>query len=98
VLEERTTETSLTVSWRSGFAGGLDQTFVVEYRPLGGVTWMAQTISPGPGYGQVEGQIFTVEIRELHSATEYTIRVLAKNDAGGSTLTDTVTITTRSRK
>jgi hypothetical protein len=92
VVEENTTETSVSVTWKSAFAGGLDQTFVVEYRSAEGADadgngWIVAVSVPG---GQLENTQFTAEVTDLDLCMEYDLRVLSKNDVGDSSYTPSV--------
>jgi hypothetical protein len=93
VVNETITETSVTVSWQSAFAGGLDQTFVVEYRTAD-TDWVISIITPGPNEAQVEGIVFTAKLNDLLPGKEYTIRMLARNDEGDSKYTSNTTAKT----
>jgi hypothetical protein len=95
VVDEKTTETSVTMTWMSAFAGGLDQTFVVEYRPVvgadtdgtGGNDWIEAIRVPG---GQIENQRFTADISGLDPSKKYVLRVLSRNELGQSPYTSSV--------
>jgi hypothetical protein len=83
--------TSVVVSWLSGFHGGSDQTFVVQYRTLHSETWRSATVLAGK---QTTNERFTAKVIGLETDTVYQFRVYSTNDEGDSSHTDSVSATT----
>ena len=72
----RATETSIVLSWRSGFHGGANQTFYVQYKTSASA-WQNSTESVHGGL-QTDTD-FNSTVPNLMSGTTYLFRIFATN-------------------
>ena len=82
--------TTIEIRWVAGFDGGVDQTFVLEYR-------LSKTTSWNTFYSNLTGleedpQYF--ELLGLRSGSVYGIQMYARNTIGNSTKTDIISVST----
>ena len=82
--------TTIEIRWVAGFDGGVDQTFVLEYR-------LSKTTSWNTFYHKFTGleedpQYF--ELSGLSSGSVYDIQMYARNTVGNSTKTDIISVST----
>ncbi|XP_069109542.1 synaptogenesis protein syg-2-like [Argopecten irradians] len=80
------TSSSITVEWNKGFNGGHMQTFVVMYRPVGGIS--LQTIS----VLEQQQLTYTKEITGLQPNTRYQLNLYSYNKVGNSSLSSIIGI------
>ena len=91
---EQTTETSITLSWRSGFHGGANQTFFIQYK-TSITAWRDRAQIYG---GLLENTDFNATIDSLESGSDYSFRIFAANVYGRSNVGTTIDATTKESK
>ncbi|WAQ99129.1 TUTL-like protein [Mya arenaria] len=84
---DRVTESSVNLTWISGFDGGHPQTFVVQFRDISTVIWKKEDVETG----HTNHTLFN-----LKPGTTYEVKVTARNSLGNSASSDTITLTTLS--
>ncbi|XP_060598567.1 nephrin-like [Ruditapes philippinarum] len=82
LMKDTITDASVTLSWRPGFNGGFQQTFVIIYRMIHELVWFNKSIKD-------DGHInMNYTLDELSSLQEYKIEMFAKNIEGNSLHTE----------
>lgn len=71
-------ETELLLSWLPGFHGGDNQTFILEYKTYNS-DWSKNLIE-----GDLTQEVMNATISHLEPATNYTLRISARNSLGMS--------------
>lgn len=85
-----TNPNSITLRWVSGFDGGFDQTFIIDYRVQKTELWLQkEVLSTESDY---DPQIY--ELNNLQPAVVYEIKVCAQNVIGTSADTVSIMIST----
>ena len=74
-ISENATQTSILLSWRSGFHGGAHQTFYIQYKTATTV-WQNKTQTDGRFLKDTD---FNVTIDKLDPGTVYSFRIFAAN-------------------
>ena len=89
-LQDSITSSSVVLTWVSGFHGGADQIFGIQYRTSTTSWHQAAAVRAG----MLLDTSFNVTVGELASATEYIFRVFAENKYGRSDFSSEVKVTT----
>ena len=82
--------TTIEIRWVAGFDGGVDQTFVLEYRLSKTTSW--NTFYPKFSGLEEDPQYF--ELSGLSSGNVYDIQMCAGNTVGNSSKTDIISVST----
>jgi len=82
--------TKIEIRWVAGFDGGVDQTFVLEYRLSKTTSW--NTFYPNFTGLEEDPQYF--ELSGLSSGSVYDIQMYARNTVGNSPKTDIISVST----
>ena len=82
--------TTIEIRWVAGFDGGVDQTFVLEYRLSKTTSW--NTFYPNLIGLEEDPQYF--ELSGLSSGSVYDIQMYARNTVGNSAKTDIISVST----
>ena len=82
--------TTIEIRWVAGFDGGVDQTFVLEYRLSKTTSW--NTFYPKFSGLEEDPQYF--ELSGLSSGSVYDIQMYARNIVGNSAKTDIISVST----
>ena len=82
--------TTIEIRWVAGFDGGVDQTFVLEYRLSKTTSW--NTSYPNLIGLEEDPQYF--ELSGLSSGSVYDIQMYARNTIGNSAKTDIISVST----
>ena len=82
--------TAIEIRWVAGFDGGVDQTFVLEYRLSKTTSW--NTFYPNFNGLEEDPQYF--ELSGLSSGSVYDIQMYARNTVGNSAKTDIISVST----
>ena len=82
--------TTIDIRWVAGFDGGVDQTFVLEYRLSKTTSW--NTFYPKFSGLEEDPQYF--ELSGLSSGNVYDIQMCAGNTVGNSPKTDIISVST----
>ena len=82
--------TTIEIRWVAGFNGGVDQTFVLEYRLSKTTSW--NTFYPKFSGLEEDPQYF--ELSGLSSGNVYDIQMYARNTVGNSPKTDIISVPT----
>ena len=78
--------TTIEIRWVAGFNGGVNQTFVLEYRLSKTTSWNTFSgLEEDPQY---------FELSKLSSGNVYDIQMYAKNKDGNSPKTDIISVST----
>lgn len=89
-MQDSITEASIIVKWRPGFNGGLQQTFMIQYKKDNG-DWI---YTPEIIDSQQEEINYT--LTQLVPGSIYTAQMFAKNVMGTSSFSNQITFTTSS--
>ncbi|KAJ8307696.1 hypothetical protein KUTeg_014746 [Tegillarca granosa] len=76
---------SVKVTWKRGYNGGHEQTFVIRY-----TNTVTQETKETAIEDRNQSSNYTVEIDELEPDTTYNFRIYSKNEKGNSTLSDSL--------
>ena len=90
-ISESATQTSILLSWRSGFHGGANQTFYIQYKTAS-TAWQNKTDKDG---GFLKDTDFNVTIDKLKPGTVYAFRIFAANVYDRSGFSISIDATTR---
>ena len=82
--------TTIEIRWVAGFDGGVEQTFVLEYRLSKTTSW--NTFYPNWTGLEEDPQYF--ELSGLSSGSVYDIQMYARNTIGNSAKTDIISVST----
>ena len=82
--------TTIEIRWVAGFDGGVDQTFVLEYRLSKTTSW--NTFYPNFIGFKEDPQYF--KLSGLSSCSVYDIQMYARNTVGNSAKTDIISVST----
>ena len=82
--------TTIEIRWVAGFDGGVDQTFVLEYRLSKTTSW--NTFYPNFTGFKEDPQYF--KLSGLSSGSVYDIQMYARNTVGNSAKTDIISVST----
>ena len=85
------TQTSILLSWRSGFHGGANQIFYIQYKTAR-TAWQNKTDIDG---GFLKDTDFNVTIDKLETGTDYSFRIFAANVYDRSGFSTSIDATTR---
>lgn len=86
VLPDSSTSSSISLKWRSGFHGGANQTFYIEYRKIGSLEWQ---LGPDKFGGDRTDKQFSATVNDLSSDTSYEFQIYARNRYNTSHVTST---------
>ncbi|KAL3860882.1 hypothetical protein ACJMK2_006978 [Sinanodonta woodiana] len=92
IITNRITTTSVDIEWLSGFHGGSNQTFVIEYRKQVDKSW--SNYSRNVFGGLMQNKYFNIIIEDLHQNTLYFFQLYAWNEFGRSEYSTTINATT----
>ena len=82
--------TKIEIRWVAGFDGGVDQTFVLEYRLSKTTSWNTFY----PNFTRLEENPQYFELSGLSSGSVYDIQMYARNTVGNSPKTDIISVST----
>jgi hypothetical protein len=88
-MNDTITDTSVTLSWRPGFNGGFQQTFVIIYKMIHELVWLNKSIKDS---GDIN---MNYTLNDLSSLQEYEIEMLARNIEGSSFRTNRLRFKTK---
>lgn len=89
-VDELATETSVTLSWKPGFDGGVEQIFLLDYRKFDSNTdWSTVTIL------DTGKQVINATLTFLASDSVYEFKLMATNDIGNSTTVGPLSVKTK---
>ena len=82
--------TKIEIRWVAGFDGGVDQTFVLEYRLSKTTSWNTSY----PNWTGLEEDPQYFELSGLSSGSVYDIQMYARNTVGNSLKTNIISVST----
>jgi hypothetical protein len=82
--------TTIEIRWVAGFDGGVDQTFVLEYRLSKTTSWNTSY----PNWTGLEEDPQYFELSGLSSGSVYDIQMYARNTVGNSPKTNIISVST----
>jgi hypothetical protein len=82
--------TKIEIRWVAGFDGGVDQTFVLEYRLSKATSWNTSY----PNWTGLEEDPQYFELSGLSSGSVYDIQMYARNTVGNSLKTNIISVST----
>ncbi|KAL3860929.1 hypothetical protein ACJMK2_007024, partial [Sinanodonta woodiana] len=92
IIKNRITTTSVDIEWFSGFHGGSNQTFVIEYRKQEDESWT--NYSQNFFGGLMQNKYFNITVEDLHQNTLYFFQLYAWNEFGRSEYSTIINVTT----
>lgn len=87
-IKEKLTSSSITFTWKPGFNGGLQQTFVIQYKIVSDDLWFNVTVKDS------QNSLMNYTLTSLSSGKDYVALLFAYNDIGASNIYGVVTFRT----